>query len=190
MYSRPRRYQVDEETQLDMRYHTGWCFDCDRVRHIENLSAGMSIDAIRRAAGTLKSATAKRRWLRTAWDCQSFHWLDQGSKFVREFHTEDWHELGRELDEEADRLVFLAQRSVPARCLECFGHNIAELEGVSDGDRNTVKHPGCGGDFIVEIQGGMYLTPATSRLIYRPDGAFLREEPHEPAVFHLRGKFD
>jgi hypothetical protein len=190
VYSRPRKYQVDSGTQLKMYYHTGWCFDCDCVRHIEDLSPCHSIDAIRRAAATLKSATAKRKWLRTGWNCESYHWLDRGNKFVSEFHTEDWHALGRELEEQADRLVFLSQRSVPARCLSCFGHNIVELERVPDDDREAVIHPGCGGYFIVEIQGGMNLTPATTKLIHRPDGTFLQEEPYEPPGLHFPGKFD
>ncbi|TQK06962.1 hypothetical protein FBX97_2229 [Herbaspirillum sp. SJZ107] len=190
MYSRPRRYQLDSETQLPMQYHTGWCFDCDGVRNIENLSPDITINAIRRAATTLKSATAKRRWFRTGWDCQSSHWLDQGHKFVREFHTEDWHTLGSELDEQANRLVFLSQRSVPARCLECFGYNIAELTRFAGGDRTEMIHPGCGGHFILEIQGSMHLAPPTTKLIHFSDGTFSHEEAYEAPSLYSAGRLD
>lgn len=173
-----------------MRYHTGWCFDCDGVRHIEDLSPGSAIDAIRRAAATLTSATARRRWLRTGWDCQSYHWLDQGNKFMREFQTADWHALGHELEEQADYLGYLSQRSVPARCLHCSGHNIAELERIADGDGTAEVHPGCGGHFIVEIQGSMHLAPPATQLIHHPDGSFSHEEPYEAPSLHCAGRLD
>jgi len=108
-YSRPRQYQVDSETRLAIDYITGWCFDCDGMRHIEDLSLERALGALRRAARTLKSATAKRRWRRTGWECRSYHPLDQGINSASEFHTENWHALGTTREDQADRLVFLSQ---------------------------------------------------------------------------------
>jgi hypothetical protein len=190
IYSRPRRYQVDNQIQLEMHYETGWCFDCDSVRHIEDLSPNSAIDAIRRAASTLKSATARRRWLRTGWDCQPYHWLNHGSKFVREFHTKDWHALGSELEEQADRLVFLSQRSAPAKCLRCFGQNVTKLQKFADGRGAEVLHPKCGGHFVVKVQGSMNIASPTTKLIYLPDGSFSHEEPYDAPNLLIAGRFD
>jgi len=184
IHSQPRSYQVDSETRLPVHYQSGWCFDCDGVRNIEDVSPGGAIATIRRAAATLSSATPRRRWLRTGWDCQSYHWLDEGSQFKREFGTRDWHKMGSTLDELANRLAFLSQRSVPARCLHCFGHNTAELERCADGETNGVIHPGCGGRFVVEIKGNFRLAPPTTMLIHHPDGSLSHEEPYAAPSLH------
>lgn len=189
-YSRPRKYQVDDETQLAMHYHYGWCFDCDGARHIENLCPDNAIAAIRRAGATLKSATPRRRLLRTGWDCQSYHWLDEGLDAIREFRTKDWHALGNALETQASRLVFLAQRTVPARCLQCEGHNVTGLERFNKGDMEMAIHPGCGGDFIIKISGSINMAPSTTKLIHHPDGRFSHEEPYEASSLDLPGKLD
>lgn len=109
---------------------------------------------------------------------------------MSEFHTEDWHALGCELEELADRLVFLSQRSAPAKCLGCFGNNVAKLERLADGQRTEMIHPGCGGHFIVEIEGSMNIGPPTTNRIHFSDGSFSHEEPYQAPKLHISRRFD
>lgn len=189
VYSRPRVYQL-ASTRLDMHCDTGWCFDCDCVRSVENLSPDNTINAIRRAAGALQSAVKKRTWFRKGIFCKSYHLLDQGIDCLREFHTSEWHALGRELDDHAARLVFLAERSVPARCLHCFGHNIVGLERPDVQQGKLVSHPGCEGNFVVEVAGTMSLLPPSTLLVYQADGILSHEEPLQAPRRDFAGKHD
>lgn len=190
MYSRPRMYQLDSQTQIPIYLQTGWCFDCDGTRTIEDLSTNRPLDTIRRVAATLRSATPKRRLFRTGWECQSYSWLDKGLEIVREFHTKDWRAMGASLEEELTRLEFLSNRSAPARCLGCFGHNIVELPTKKEGEEEYQTHPGCGGRFVFAIEGSMNISPPHIKHIYRPDGTFSHDEPYEAPSLLVPGRPD
>lgn len=190
IWSNPRLYQLDPGIQIALRYSHGWCFDCDSIQHIEDLSPGTATEAIRRIAGSLRSASPKRRWLSTAWECDSYSRFDDPGSCARRFAAEDWHEMGRLLETEAHWLDFLATRTVPARCLRCAGHHIQELLAVEeDGERGWV-HPICGGTFRSRITGSINLCPPDKKRIYQPDGVFSHEEPYEQAPLIRPGALD
>lgn len=190
IWSNPRMYQLDPDIQIALRYSHGWCFDCDSIQHIEDLSPGTSTEAIRRIAGSLRSASPKRRWFSTAWECGSYSRFDDPGSHAREFAAKDWHAMGHLLETEAHWLDFLAIRTAPARCLRCAGHHIQELLAVEeDGERGWV-HPICGGIFRSKITGSMKLCPPDKKRIYRPDGVFSHEEPYEQAPLTCPGALD
>lgn len=149
-----------------------------------------STKTIRRIAGALRSASQKRKWFSTAWECESYFQLDSTTAYPREFGAGDWHEMGRLLEAEAGWLDFLSTRDVPPRCLNCAGHNIQEMAVVDeDGERGWV-HPICGGTFRSKVVGRISLSPPDKKIIYRPDGLFLHVEPYEPTPLFLLSSLD
>ena len=190
IWSNPRMYQLGLGQQVNLRYSHGWCFDCDCIQHVEDLSPVTSTKTIRRIGGALRSATQKRRWFSTAWECESYFQLDSQKACTREFGADDWHEMGRLLEAEAGWLEFLSTRDVPARCLNCAGHNIQEMAPVDvDGERGWV-HPICGGTFRSTVIGSISLCRPDKKLIYRPDGLFSHVEPYEAPPLFLPSPLD
>lgn len=183
--SAPSFYVLDDHTELELRHCKGWCFDCDHIRNIEDLSSTTSASVIRQMGQVLRSAAPRRKWMSTVWDCRSYHRLDHASTATREFGSKDWHAVGDVLAAEAAWLDFLSTRSVPARCLHCAGHNIEPLVAIDENGQREWLHPGCGGRFRSTITGGLNLCPPDKKYLYRPDGLFSHEAPYQRQPFYV-----
>lgn len=180
IWGRPRLYQLEIGKQIPLFCKLGWCVDCDGLRHVEDLDMARPLESLRRVSTSLSSAKSRWRWFSTAWDCQSFNSFDDKTPYVREFGEEDWHEMGEILDEVANRINYLSQRTNPPRCLKCSGQNIFDLETTNFAGENRWMHPGCGGAFVLEITGSINCGPISTKAIYNPDGIFTHEETFEP----------
>lgn len=174
---KPRYYQLEDGRYIRLNWCVGWCFSCDGVQDIEDISIGDQLAAIRRVSASLASAKSRWRWFSTALDCHSFHALDEGLDISREFGTDDFHEMAKVLEEAREEIEYLSGRIAPPRCLKCSGHEVERLNlRVTETSRGW-SHPGCGGTLEMRILGGMNLIPSKTRLVYKPDGQFSHEEP-------------
>lgn len=154
----------------------GWCFSCDGLREIENTSLENHVATIRRVSASLSSATPRWRWFTRTWDCSSYHWLDDGLSILNEVDTESLHEMGGLLGEAGQQIDYLTRRTTPPRCLTCSGYEVERLTPFECGDIRGWNHPGCRGNFVMEIRGSLNIRRGTTRLIYKPDGEFSHEE--------------
>jgi hypothetical protein len=159
----------------------GWCFSCDGLRDIEDLSLDDHLAAVRRISSSLRSATPRWRWFTRTWDCESFHELDAGLAISREVDSEDFQEMANQLEEAIIYIEYLSRRTAPPRCLKCASHDVERLtKRETDDFWGGWNHPGCGGTLVMSSIGSLNLAPSTTRLVYELDGTFLCEEA-EPA---------
>lgn len=176
IFSPQRMYQFDDGTKIPLNGCDGWCYECDQIRRVEDLSLTNPLASLRRVSASLRSASARRQFFSTRIDCVSFHELDEGNSTVRERNANDFNKMGALVDVAWRQIDYLSGRSVSPRCLDCGSHNIEKLILVVDGKKRGWKHPGCDGVFYMSVTGHWHLAPSKVRLIYRPDGMFSHEE--------------
>jgi len=177
---RSRYYQLEDGCYLPLYSCYGWCFSCNGLREIEDTSLDSHIATIRRLSASLASAVPRWRWFTKTWDCKSYHWLDTGLSISHEVNTESFHEMARVLDEASHQIDYLSRRTAPSTCLKCSGHEVERLIPFESGDMRGWNHPGCGGNFVMEIRGSWNLGRSATRLIYTTDGKFSHEEQLPP----------
>lgn len=172
---------MEDGRYLRLNSCCGWCFSCDGLREIEDTSLDDHVATIRRVSTSLSSATPRWRWFTRTWDCNSYHWLDAGLSISNEVDTESLQEMGSILEEAGHQIDYLSRRTAPPRCLTCSGHEVERLTPFESGDNRGWNHPGCQGNFVMEIRGSLNIRRGNTRLIYKLDGEFLHEEA-EPSL--------
>lgn len=166
----------------------GWCFSCDGLRNIEDLSLDDHLAVVRRISRSLGSATSRWRWFATTWECQSFHALDEGLSNSREIDAENFRKMARQLEEATTYIEYLSLRKSEPKCLTCSSENVERLTRQETEDFwGGWNHPVCGGTLVQSILGSMNLIASATRLVYGPDGGFSCEEPESPC--ELLSKF-
>lgn len=135
-------YVAPNGTRLDVNRTYGWCYNCQDIRAIEDLSDEeklkndidtntKKIAAIRNTStlGRLLQMLGKDRWLINS--------------------------LNKDIENNKRRLIFLHERKTPPKCLTCSGTdiiriNIPTTQGSNIEKITEFKHPNCGGHLLVK----------------------------------------
>jgi hypothetical protein len=179
IWSPRRMYQLEHGRQIAVNYCYGWCFSCDGIQHVEDLTVADSMASLRRISTSLRSASTRRRWFTKKIVRCSFHKLDDGCSIAHEASTADFHAMGEVIETACEQINYLLNRIAPPRCLKCGSHDITTLTGMRDdetGETRGWRHPGCDGIFRISEIGRWNLTTCKVKLIYKDDGMFSHEE--------------
>jgi len=181
-----RSYLLDDGAMITMRCMQAWCDDCACLTQAEDVALAGPLDDLRRAASSLASVTAQRRWWKTVWFWKSFEWFDAGLDSASEMTPSRLRDLGAMIERARQQVDYLTTRTERPHCLACGGQRLVHTGfQVTERGRGYL-HPGCGGLLIHTIQGSLNLGRTREHHVHRPDGTYLHGEAYEePWPEHL-----
>ena len=163
-------YVSPNGTRLNVKRTYGWCYSCQDIRPIEDLSdedkLKNDIDTnIQKIAGIRETSLLGK---------------------ILQLLGKDWwpiHSLKEDIKDNQRRLKFLHKRKTPPKCLTCSGTEIETINLPNPQGKNVDKitelhHPSCGGNLLVK-NSDWWINAVLHTREYNLDGAFIKEiNPH------------
>ncbi len=158
-----RQYELPDGGNVAVPIRPVWCFQCNTVSPAEDLPKLATARKKMEQARITHSNILKGVKLDEAEMVSAAKWLAEGRL------------------EPAERLHYVvSHRKSPHRCLTCgsFDHKAFPLPSYPSGKRTTlkVKHPGCGGNFIIDDRASLYADIRGPDVYYSIEGIKIRED--------------
>lgn len=186
---------------ISLGWALGWCNECAKIAPFEIMPSAQKIDELKSKINELQLKIAKEKQ-RVA-QCrdqlmQNRLWIKKLLKISVKPPPSEIFELNwkcqshsRKIKDEQQRLKLLASRKSAPRCLKCGAtdcfllpklpslpqpkYPLFSTEAPSQAEEIGMKHPGCGGDLLVEWA-DVWVNMKSNHRIYDIEGSFLRSE--------------